>query len=61
MRNKHNDETNCTYETTDAQPQNCTRGIALERSVGKQLGGGYQSVLLARNITLKNQDPVVQS
>ena len=33
----NNDKTNSIYEAKDAQPKNCNRGFALERSVGKLL------------------------
>ena len=40
-RNKYNDKTNSTYETTNARAKmNCNRWTVLERSVEKWGGGG---------------------
>ena len=48
-----NDQTNDTYETTDAQTKkNCNRGIALERPVEKLLKGLNQpSPLILMQLT----------
>ena len=47
------DNTNATYEATDAQiKKNCNRITALERSVGKLPRGGAETFLPARNLYL---------